>query len=406
MQHRFAAAIAPLLALQWTLPASAQNATTGPAGNSTAPFAATRPPRPWDTWLAPYLDGPLQRFLGDIVAWVLVGLLVVLVVAPLLKWATRRIPGDLDSHVVGIVSKPAFILVFAFGFVDSLHQFDISGRLGNALDNTWNALLIVVLTYVAFRLWHEILRGVGRQVSQRTETDLDDQLFPLVDKTGGVIIIIVGIWLTIESFGIDMTLFAAGGAIGGLVIAFAAQDSLANFFAGVQILLDRPFREGDRIEIKDENTWGDVVEIGLRTTRVRTRDNRLVAIPNSLIGNNAVINHSYPDSSYRLTVPIGIAYGSDIEHARGLMVSAVQAVEGVDPDQRVEALFRGFGDSSLDFHVRYWIPSYVDTRRIEDRVNTALERALREGGVEIPFPQRVLWNGAAPSQPVVDASAP
>ncbi len=400
MQRRVFAGLALLSTLLGAPLAQAQTDPV-PVPAPFAPAAAARPERPWDSWLAPYVDTALERFLGDIVAWVLVGLLVVLVVAPLLKWATKRIPGDLDSHIVGIVSTPSFVLVFAFGIVDSLHQFDLSWRLARNLDNTWNALLIVVLTYVAFRLWHEILRGVGKQVSARTETELDDQLFPLIDKTGGVIIILVGIWLTIGSFGIDMTLFAAGSAIGGLVIAFAAQDTLANFFAGVQILIDRPFREGDRIEIKDENTWGDVVEIGLRTTRVRTRDNRLVAIPNSIIGNNPVINHSYPDASYRLNAFVGIAYGSDIEHARSIMINAVQAAEGVDTDKPVEALFLEFGESSLNFRVRYWIPSYADTRRTLDRVNTALERALREGGVQIPFPQRVLWNGATPGAPIV-----
>lgn len=356
-------------------------------------------PRPWDDWVAPYVDSTWTAFAADLLAWAVIAAFVVLVAVPLLKWLSHRVPGDADDRMVAIVSGPAFLLVFAFGIVDSLRQFGLSPGLARGLEQAWTVLLILTLTVVAYRVWHQVIRGVGHRVSRRTASRVDDKLFPIFDKAGGVLIVLAGIWITVDSFGIDMTLFAAGGAIGGLVIAFAAQDSLANFFAGVQILLDQPFREGDRIEIQEENTWGDVVEVGLRSTRIRTRDNRIVVVPNSLIGNNAVINHSFPDTSYRLTAELGIAYGSDVEKARRAMVEAVAGVDGVDGAREAQALFMAFGQSSLDFHVRYWIDSYEDTRLIQDRVHTALEARLRAEGIEIPFPQRVLWNGAKPAEP-------
>lgn len=339
-------------------------------------------------------------FVASLLAWVVIAFLVMLVVAPTLKWLAARTPTHLDGVIIGIVSTPGFLLVFTFGLVDSLAVFDLPAWGLAALERIWHLVVVVVLTYVVYRAWHEVILDVGKHMSRKTATSLDDKLYPLFDKIGGVIIIIAGVWFIVASFGINMTFFAAGGAIGGLVIAFAAQDTLANFFAGVHLLVDQPFREGDRIEIQEEDTWGDVVDIGLRATRIRTRDNRLVIVPNSVIANNLIINHSFPDTEYRLSAKVGVAYGTPLEKARRTLIDAVQGVEGVE-DREVQALFRNFGDSSLDFDVRYWIRSYLDTRIIEDRVNTAINDALAREAIEIPFPQRVLWSGAKPDAAVL-----
>ena len=107
---------------------------------------------------------------------------------------------------------------------------------------------------------------------------------------------------------------------------------------------------------------------------------------------NAVVNYAYPDTQYRIQIHLGIAYGSDIELARKVMIEAVQGVDGVLSDHQVEALFLEFGDSALIFRVRWWLDSYEDTRRMFDRVNSSLYYALEEAGIEIPFPQQVVYN--------------
>jgi small-conductance mechanosensitive channel len=174
--------------------------------------------------------------------------------------------------------------------------------------------------------------------------------------------------------------------LGGFAFSLAARDTIADAIAGFIILVDRPFRIGDRIEIQGVGTWGDVTDIGLRTTRIRTRDNRMVIVPNSVIGANQVINYTYPDPRYRIETQVGIGYGTDIERARQVIADAVRGVEGVIPDKPVDALYAEMGDSAMIFRVRWWIESYADTRRVEDRVHTALQHALDEAGIESPFP--------------------
>lgn len=333
---------------------------------------------------------PIRQFAFNLGAWLLLGILIHLVVAPVLRKIASKTPLESDDKIIRIIMVPLFMLVLVYGVIESVLTGKHPAALVTVFDRAWSILLVVVLTYVIFRVWHEVFRDIGRIVSKKTTSNLDDKLFPLFDKMGGVVIFAAGAWFLGGALGLDMTLFAAGGAVGGLVIAFAAQDTLGNLFAGIFILADQPFKEGDRIEIKEENTWGDVVEIGLRSTKIRTRDNRLVVVPNRIMGSNPVVNHSVPSTEYRTQTHVGIAYGSDIEKARTAMIEAVRGVPGVDQEKPIEALFLEFGDSALNFRLRWWIPNYVETRRMFDKIHTAVEAALRENDIEIPFPQRVI----------------
>ncbi len=352
-----------------------------------------------DNPLPPPFNSAWATFLMEVVAYLLLAAIIVLAVAPLLKKAAARIPGDLDNRIVAIIRKPGVIFLFVLGVQDSLRLLPLTDRPAVVVDSIWTAVIIVSGTYLLLRLWNQVILSVGHKVSKKTEGDLDDKLFPFFAKVGGVVIVIASFFFLLNAFHVDLTIFAAGGAMVSLVLAFAAQDTIGNFFAGVFILLDQPFREGDRIEIREENTWGDVEEIGLRTTRIRTRDNRMVIVPNSLIGGNAVINHSFPNAEYRIGVDVGISYGADVDHATEVLMEALKTVEGVNDSKRMEVLFRGFGDSALQFHVRAWFPHYLDARRYEDKMNRAINKALKAAGIEIPFPQRVVHlQGGASSQ--------
>jgi small-conductance mechanosensitive channel len=227
--------------------------------------------------------------------------------------------------------------------------------------------------------------------AQQHRLDELDPLIVLLSRASRILLLITAITILLSHFGINITAFAAALGIGGLAISLAAQDTIRDAIAGFIILIDRPFRIGDRIEIKSVGTWGDVMEIGLRTTRIRTRDNRMVIVPNSIIGSNEVVNYSYPDPTYRIQTHVGVAYGTDIELARRIMIEAVRQVPSILPDKPVDALYIEMGDSAMIFRVRFWIESYVDARRVIDRVHTALQGAMDAAGIQSPFPSQNLY---------------
>jgi len=244
--------------------------------------------------------------------------------------------------------------------------------------------------FFAYRVTALLIRLVEDWYHRKTiEENQEEELAPVITlfvRSSKLIISIILITIALSHFGINVTAFAAALGIGGLAISLAARDTIADAIAGFIILVDRPFRIGVRIEIQEVGTWGDVMDIGLRTTRIRTRDNRMVIVPNSIIGSNQVINYSYPDPQYRIETHIGIGYGTNIEKARKLMVDTVSELDVVLKDKPIDALYIEMGDSAMIFRVRWWIESFADTRRVVDQVHTALQNALDEAGIESPFP--------------------
>jgi small-conductance mechanosensitive channel len=264
----------------------------------------------------------------------------------------------------------------------------LSGDLRATLDNLLFVAYVIVGLVFATRLLSGFVAWYSQEIAPKTETELDEQLVPFLRRIGMIGVVAIALIILLSHFEIDVSGMVATLGIGSLAIALAAQASLADTISGFVIMVDRPYRIEDRIEILDLDTWGDVTDIGLRSTRIRTRDNRMVIVPNSVMAKSLIVNYSYPDTQYRIQIELGIEYGADIEVARQTMIDAIQGVEGVLQDKKVEALFLEFGDSALVFRLRWWLESYIDTRRMFDRVNSAVYNALAEAGIEIPMTQR------------------
>jgi small-conductance mechanosensitive channel len=198
-------------------------------------------------------------------------------------------------------------------------------------------------------------------------------------------VIITGVSMILSHLGINITALSVALVFAALVISLGARDIISDAISGFIILIDQPFRVGDSIEIEELDKVGEVVEIGTRTTHIRTRDNRLVIIPNSTIGASQVINYSYPDPTYRVQIEIGVAYGSDFDQVRCVIHDAVRGVDGVLPGKPVDALYHEFGASSRTMRVRFWIDNVRHEWPIVDGACEALEKALSSAGIGLPF---------------------
>jgi len=314
----------------------------------------------------------------------------------------RRLTGftktTLDDVILDAVAPPLYWLAVIYAFRFALDRLGfIFENLDFNVEQVYFVLFLLIGFVVAWRLITNLAIWYERRLSSTGKMELGRQLTPFLRRVALIILTVIVAIMLLDYFNIEVSGFVATLGIGSLAIALAAQATLSDTISGFVIMIDRPYRIGDRIELLDLNTWGDVTDIGLRSTRIRTLDNRMVIVPNSVISKSLVVNHSYPDTLYRLQNHVGVAYGTDIEKARRVIIEAVKTVEGVLADRPVEALFLEFGDSSLVFRVRWWLDSYVDTRRMFDRVNTAIYKALNEANIEIPFPQRVVTHKGLPS---------
>lgn len=242
---------------------------------------------------------------------------------------------------------------------------------------------------ISLRIVWNLIDLMEDQVKSRISSEeRRKQLAPLIKLMTMMVRILAVIIFTsilLSYFGVNVYALAAALGLGGLALSLAAKDTLADAIAGFIILIDQPFRVGDRIEIQGVGTWGDVTDIGLRTTSIRTRDNRMVIIPNSTIGTNEIVNYSYPDPEYRIQTHISIAYGTPIKNIQKVVLETMRGVDGVLLNRPIDVLYHEMGDSAMVFRVRWWIGTYADNRRVIDRVHIALQEAIDEAGFDSPF---------------------
>lgn len=303
----------------------------------------------------------------------------------LIRFVIQRTPTQVDDEFFKLVDPQIKLLVMIFSL-----YFATRG-LGVLSDTLWIVLqdiYFVSFFWILFNILWKLLNFSTERYRAQLDPGVDieslNAIITLVDRVVKVLIATIYVIIVLGHFGIATTGIAAMMGFLVLALSLAAQDTLSDALSGFLILVDQPFRVGDRIEISDLGTWGDVSSIGTRTTRILTTDSRMVIVPNSTIGKSQVVNYSIPDPRYRVQMDVSIGYGQDIENICQMIVDAVRVVEGVVPDKPVEAIYNQIGDSAMIFRVRWWIESFEDTSLVSGRVNTAIQKSFDQAGIEMP----------------------
>lgn len=339
-------------------------------------------PEKWDTSLA--------RFFIVLAIWTTCSILLWIAFFLAIK-LSKKTKTVFDEQVLGIVTGPFFVILLLYGFLISIKQFDMDQKLIDILDNVYWAATIVLIAYISIKVFKRIILVYLKIVSKKTDTQADDILAPFLGKVITVAIWIVAFIMFLRVFGIDVTVFVAGMGIIGLVIAFAAQDTLSNFFAGIMILLDRPFKEGDIIMLDDAGY--EVKHIGLRSTRLfHSISNQLVTIPNNKISDHLFSNLSEPDYKGRKTVEVGVGYEHDPREIGDLLIEVANSHPDtyMDEDHKPHYRFQSFGDSALNFTLTFWVKDFNDQWRVASELRERIYNKFASEGIEIPFPQRVV----------------
>ncbi len=334
-------------------------------------------------------------FLLDVILWALIAAATLLVLIPVIRKAISRTKTELDNIVIRIIRTPLVVLLFLYGTLQSLDALDrhIDAGIRGTLFSVYQAALAIILIYVAYKLFKDVLVYVGRNVARKTASNIDDVVVPLVEKVGIVVIGFVGLGLLLGYLNVDLTVFVAGGVVISMVLAFAAQDTISNFFSGIFLLTDRPFKEGD-IVIMSDGDWVEVRRIGMRTTRLfRFSDASIVTVPNNRLVNEKVANFSNPKDRGRYTATFNVGYGSDPVQVKRIIQEAIDATPHIvrdDPALQPVLRFDAMSESSLDFFILVWIDERKNRFTVRETLNTEIYRRLNEAGIDIPFPQRTV----------------
>ncbi len=306
---------------------------------------------------------------------------------------TARSRTTLDDRLVRAASGPVQVLVWALGFRLALETLgERIPTMGQAPEFGWVlkvavALVILAVTNMVIGLLRAGMDWYVHELAVESHGTWDKELLPIFRRLLGLVLYFIAATIILESFGQSITALVTTAGVASLAVALAAQETLSNMFGGFTILVDRPFKVGDVIELADGKS-GEVLEIGLRSTRIKQFDGNALIVPNKDMANSRVVNLALPTPRAAIRQTIGVALDTDVERAKQVMLDVILAHPEVLKDPAPGVWFTKFGASSLDLFFACWVESYKDRFRITDELNVEILKACREHGIIIPFPQQ------------------
>jgi small-conductance mechanosensitive channel len=288
---------------------------------------------------------------------------------------------DLDNQIIDCLHSAVSLSVIGIAFIVTLKQFDVQH--GSAIYAKMILLSLILLTWIV-RL--KIAASITVDYYVKKNSRFGKDLLFLVHKLFLITLIFIGIFLFLQIWDVNFAPLLASAGIAGIAVAMAAKDTLANFFGGISLFLDQTYKVGDYI-IVDDKDRGEVVSLGIRSTRILTRDDVLVTVPNNILANSRIINETAPYAKYRIKIPVGVAYGSDLDKVESILLGLVAEGPTILDEPKPRVRVRALADSAVNFELMVWVKDPRERgRTIHGFLKTIHTEFIKEG-IEIPFPQ-------------------
>ena len=344
-----------------------------------------------------FLESPAARAAAIVCAAIVCAVVVRFVLTRVLSIATRRTKTDFDDRLVDALGRPVFLSVLFVGLGYAMHELDAGSRLEFVVFGVLKTIAVLVWGSALMRVAGLLLEALSK-LSERA-TFVQDSTLPLFQITAKILIVGGAVYFAMVSWGIDVTGWLASAGIVGIAVGFAAKDTIANLFAGIFILTDAPYKVGDFV-LLDADLRGMVTQIGIRSTRILTRDDIEVTVPNAAIAAGRIVNEtSGRTPKRRIRTEVGVAYGVDIDRVREILLECAAGVEFVATDPPPQVRFTAFGDSGLIHELRVWVDEPVWKGRVTDELNRRIYKALNAAGIEIPYAKHDVYIKQMPANP-------
>lgn len=340
----------------------------------------------------------IQFILGNVYLKFLLILAVTILIAYIAKFIlkivlmplTKKTRTRIDDIIVKSLSSIIFYVILALGLKIGFDTFEFETQIHHKIINTFLVLLVSLLL---FKIIHNFSQLWMKEWASKTKSTADDRLIPLIEKILKAVVIVLATIFIFSAWNINISPLLATAGIAGLAIGLAVRDSLANIIGGLQLVFDKTFKVGDKIQL-ESGELGVILDIGLRSTKLKTYDNEVIYIPNGHLANAKVKNFTQPDLSIRVNVNFGVVYGSDTEKVREVVLEAVKKIDTVLDDPEPVVQFLKMSDFSLDFVARAWVKSYTEAYSTSIKMTDEVYNALNRAKIEIPFPTRTVYTKA------------
>ena len=340
------------------------------------------------------LQAPQLKIAFKITLTLIIFCIVWLILRQILSFIEKRIRKvnliEIQESLFRIIRKAALLALVLLTGTYILELFDLP-----LLEKIFHALFVILFAGPSKKFLVVTIRYLQSRVAHKTESKIDDILFDLLIRFSNFIIYTVAVVIALDLLGINVVPFIAGAGVAGVAIGFAAKDTLSNLIAGVLLIIDRPFEVGDRIEVwsapAGSATWGDVIDIGLRATKIKTTDNIIIIIPNNEIMLRDIINYTIISEKIRVRINIGIAYEANLQKAKDIVIQVAEETEWVTDDPPPKVVVRNFGESSVDLQLRVWIKDARQRMNTISHITDKVKEVFDKEGIDIPYPRRDIF---------------
>ncbi|MGE5583505.1 MAG: mechanosensitive ion channel family protein [Bacillota bacterium] len=331
----------------------------------------------------------LLWFIGlSAAGWILTKVLLFVWVKLIMPFAMKT-ESSLDDHLAKNLHKPVSRLLILGSIYLAAKLTIASAKEVSAYVDPVENFLYLVLVFLLAMLADAVLKSFIdwylEDIGSKTESALDDTLFPILRKAGAVIIYFIAATVILGRFQVNLTGFLATAGVASLAIAFGAQETLANIIAGISILVDRSFHIGERVELKD-GLIGDVMEIGLRSTRIMSLDQRLIIVPNKEIAGSRLINWSQPNTATKIKLKIGVGMDEDLGRVKKIIADVCAKEATLSKKEPASVVCTAFGPYFIEILVVATVDDCRTTGGATDKLIIALQEAFKKENVSMPFP--------------------
>lgn len=321
-----------------------------------------------------------------LLVFVIISKLIILFSEHILLRLAKKTQTPLDDQIIKKTDRPISLLLIIIGLRLSIVDLPITQPWENIVIRSIHFLIVFVSLYIVNIVFTILIDHWGEQWAKRTKSAVDEQVIKLLHRASTALFFLIGTMIVLDLWGIEIGPLLASLGIVGIAVAFAMQNTLGNVFGGISMIMDRSIKVGDVVEL-DGKISGKVLDVGMRSTKIQTWNNEVVIIPNGKLSEATIQNNALPDESARAVFDFSVAYGSDPEKVKKIVLQEIKKIKDVDETQENMVRLRSMGESGLNFRVYLWMQSYNERFRAIDEANILLYKAFRKQGIAIPYPQ-------------------
>ena len=321
-----------------------------------------------------------------IIAAVIGAKLLLLIFERYLQKFAAKTETEIDDLIFAKTKKPLFWLILIYGLKLAAANLIIEGWVTKLINSLMALIFVIIIAGIA----NIILDVWGKTVAKKTKSKLDDVLLPLFHKIINVIFGLATVLWIMKIWSVNITPYLAGAGIGGLILGLALQDSLKNILGGITLILDENFEVGDKVKL-ESGDLGEILDIGLRSTKIRTYDHEVIYVPNGYLANSRILNYTRPTAKIRVGVDFGVEYGNDIKKVQEVVTAVLNRMEEVLEDPAPAVQFLQMGDFSLTFKAYFWVPDWRKSYAKKLEATEKIYAALNKAKIGIPFPTSTVY---------------